>query len=57
MHEGDNPSFWDEFITFTSFLTVQFIFVFLSKCQNTYLLDCRDPRGLTVLQQRPRRMS
>jgi hypothetical protein len=28
MHEGDNPSFWDEFIKFTFFfLTVQFIFV------------------------------
>jgi hypothetical protein len=28
MHEGDNPSFWDEFIKFTFCLTVQFIFVF-----------------------------
>jgi hypothetical protein len=28
MPEGDNPSFWDEFIKFTFFLTVQFIFVF-----------------------------
>jgi hypothetical protein len=26
--EGDNPSLWDEFRTFTFFLTVQFIFVF-----------------------------
>ena len=30
-HDGDNPSFLDEFIKFTSSLTVQFIFVFLSK--------------------------
>jgi hypothetical protein len=28
MPEGDNPSFWDEFIKFTLFLIVQFIFVF-----------------------------
>jgi hypothetical protein len=28
MPEGDYPSFYDEFITFTFFLTVQFIFVF-----------------------------
>jgi hypothetical protein len=27
MPEGDNPSFWDEFIKFTFVLTVQFIFV------------------------------
>jgi hypothetical protein len=31
MHEGDNPSFSDEFIKFTFFLTFSFIFVFLSK--------------------------
>ena len=30
-HDGDNPSILDEFIKFTSSLTVQFIFVFLSK--------------------------
>jgi hypothetical protein len=28
MLEGDNPSFWDEFIKFTFFLTELFIFVF-----------------------------
>jgi hypothetical protein len=28
MPEGDNPSFWDEFIKFSFSLTVQFIFVF-----------------------------
>jgi hypothetical protein len=28
MHEGDNPSFWVEFIKFTFFFTVEFIFVF-----------------------------
>jgi hypothetical protein len=28
MHEGDNPSFYIEFIKFTFFLTVEFIFVF-----------------------------
>jgi hypothetical protein len=27
LHEGDNLSFWDEFIKFTFFLTVQFIFI------------------------------
>jgi hypothetical protein len=31
MHEGDNPSFLHEFMKFNFFLTVQFIFVFLSK--------------------------
>ena len=30
-HDGDNPSFLDEFIKCTSSLTVQFIFVFFSK--------------------------
>jgi hypothetical protein len=30
MNEGDNPSFWDEFIKFSFFLTVLFIFVFSS---------------------------
>jgi hypothetical protein len=55
MHEGDNPSFWDEFIKFTLFtLTALFIVVFLSKYRSTYLLRCRDPRGLTVHQQRAR---
>jgi hypothetical protein len=29
MPDGDNPSFRDEFIKFTFFLTVQFIFVFV----------------------------
>jgi hypothetical protein len=28
MPEGDNPSFWDEFTRFISFLPVQFIIVF-----------------------------
>jgi hypothetical protein len=28
MSDGDNPSFWDEFIRFTFFLTVWLIFVF-----------------------------
>jgi hypothetical protein len=27
MHEGDNPSFWDELMKFTFFLTELFIFV------------------------------
>jgi hypothetical protein len=31
MHEEDNPSFGDEFIKFTFFLTVQFIFVFFKQ--------------------------
>jgi hypothetical protein len=35
MHEGDNPSFWDEFIKLTFFLTELFIFVFLSKYRST----------------------
>jgi hypothetical protein len=35
MHEGDNPSFWEEFIKFTFFFTELFIFVFLSKYQST----------------------
>ena len=52
MHVGDNPSVWDEFIKFTFFLTVYFIFVILSKYLSTSLLGCRDPRGLTVHQQR-----
>jgi hypothetical protein len=29
MHEGDNPSFLDEFVKFTFILTVQFIFLSL----------------------------
>jgi hypothetical protein len=52
MHEGDNPSFWHEVIKFTFYLTVQFIFVILSKYLSTSLLGCRDPRGLTVHQLR-----
>jgi hypothetical protein len=35
MHEGDNPSFWDEFIKFKLFLTVLFIFVFFTKYRST----------------------
>jgi hypothetical protein len=35
MLEGDNPSFYDEFIKFTFFLTVQFIFVLKSKYRST----------------------
>jgi hypothetical protein len=35
MHEGDNPSFGDEFIKFTFFLSVLFMFVFLSKYRST----------------------
>jgi hypothetical protein len=35
MHKGDNPSFLDGFIKFTSFLTVQYIFVSLSKYRST----------------------
>jgi hypothetical protein len=35
MHEGDNPSFLDEFIKFAFFLTVEFIFVFQSNYQST----------------------
>jgi hypothetical protein len=35
MHEEDNSSFWDEFMKFTFFLTIKFIFVFLSKYQST----------------------
>jgi hypothetical protein len=31
MHEGDNPSFLNEFMRFTLYLIVVFIFVFLSK--------------------------
>ena len=31
MHEGDNPSFLNEFMKFTLYLIVVFIFVFLSK--------------------------
>jgi hypothetical protein len=30
MHEGDNSSFWYEFIDFNVFLIVEFIFVFSS---------------------------
>jgi hypothetical protein len=36
------------------FFTVQFILVFQSKYWSTEQLGCRDPRGLTVHQQRPR---
>ena len=35
MHEGDNPSFLDEFMKFTFYLIVLFIFVFLSKYRST----------------------
>jgi hypothetical protein len=35
MHEGDNPSFLDEFMKISFFATVQFIFVFLSKYRST----------------------
>jgi hypothetical protein len=35
MHEGDNPSFCFEFIKFTFFLTVLFIFVLLSKYRSS----------------------
>jgi hypothetical protein len=42
MHEGDNPSFLDEFIKFTFFLTVLLIFVFLSKYRS---------KGLDPLQR------
>jgi hypothetical protein len=38
MHEEDNPSFLEEFIKSTSFLTVQYIFVFLNKYQITKLI-------------------
>jgi hypothetical protein len=31
MHEGDNPSFLNEFMKFTLYLIVVFIIVFLSK--------------------------
>jgi hypothetical protein len=27
IHEGDNPSFWDEFMKFSFFLTVHFLLV------------------------------
>jgi hypothetical protein len=30
MHEGDNALFWDEFLKYTFFLTVLYIFVFLN---------------------------
>jgi hypothetical protein len=36
------------------FLIVLFILVFLSKYRSTYLLGCKDPRGFTFHQQRPR---
>jgi hypothetical protein len=42
MPEGDNPSFWDGFIKFVFFLTVEFIFVFQSKYRSTKQLGCRD---------------
>jgi hypothetical protein len=35
MHEGDNLSFLDEFMKFTFYLIVLFIFVFLSKYGST----------------------
>jgi hypothetical protein len=35
MHEGDNPWLRDEFLKFMIFLTVLFIFVFLSKYRST----------------------
>jgi hypothetical protein len=56
MHKGDNPSFWSAFIRSNVFLIVQFIFIISSKYQNTKLLGCRDPLGITVHQQgsRPR---
>jgi hypothetical protein len=31
MHEGDDPSFWNESIEFDFYLTVKFIFVFSCK--------------------------
>jgi hypothetical protein len=54
LHEGDDHSFLEKFIKFTFFLTALLIFVLLSKYRSTLLLGCRDPRGLTVHQQRPR---
>jgi hypothetical protein len=53
MPKRDNPSFGDKIAKFTFFLTAQFIFVFKSKYRSTQQLCCRDPRGLTVHQQRP----
>jgi hypothetical protein len=35
MHDGDNPSFLDEFMKFDFYLIVLFIFVFLSKYRST----------------------
>jgi hypothetical protein len=35
IHERDNPLFWDEFVKFTFFLTVLFMFVFSSKYWST----------------------
>jgi hypothetical protein len=35
MHEGDNPSFWNDSVKFSILLTVQLIFVFLSKYKST----------------------
>ena len=53
VHEGDNPSFLDEFMKFTFFLTVLLIFVFLKnnyqQCLynmvNNYHLHPSSPRG------------
>jgi hypothetical protein len=45
MHEGDNPSFWDEFKNYTFFLTVLFIYVFLKQVPKYLATELKGPSG------------